>query len=82
MKTLRFLMAFIAAVSLAAPPTAHAEIICEIYTFRYVGYYPDCACYACGGWAYHNCTECVDTESGGSCQQNGPNPCGPRTIDP
>lgn len=81
MKSLQFALTFAAALFLAAPPSAYAEEICNTYTFRYNGYYADCGCWACGGWAYHNCTECVDTETGGSCTITGSRPCGPMHKD-
>jgi hypothetical protein len=77
MKRLRFVLGILAVVSLALPPTASAEVVCNVYTFRYVGYFPDCACNACAGWSPWNCTECVNTESGGACWSNGTGPCAP-----
>ena len=75
MKIPRFALTFVAALVLALPPSIHAEEVCNVYTFRYNGFYEDCLCWACGGWAYHNCTECYDPATGSACQTNGTKPC-------
>jgi hypothetical protein len=75
MKRLRLALAILAALALGLPPIASAEVICNTYTFRALTYYQDCDCWACGGWSLFNCTECVDTETGGACWTNGSDPC-------
>lgn len=79
-KSIRLALTLIAALSLGAPPTAFADTICETYSFRYLGYYQDCACWTCGGWSLFNCTECVDTATGSDCHTNGSDPCDPAPV--
>lgn len=78
MKALRFLLVTLAVASLALPPSVYAETVCNTYTFRMVSYDAYSGLWYCGNWAYHNCTECVDTNTGGSCYDNG----GPCEIGP
>jgi hypothetical protein len=70
-------LVFVAAVTLAAPPTIHADS-CYTYPNRYIGYFADCGCTACAGWAMTNCTECVSDDGSSSCQTTGTvDDCGP-----
>lgn len=73
-------LTFLVAVVLAVPPTLYAE---ECYTSpnRYIGYFSDCGCTACAGWAMTNCTECTDG-NGNWCQTTSTNGhCGPLHKD-
>lgn len=67
MKRLGIAFTFAAALALAAPPPIHADT-CYVNPYNYIGYYPDCRCTACGGWALTNCTECVSDDGSGACQ--------------
>ncbi|HYC91778.1 MAG TPA: hypothetical protein VEO54_21345 [Thermoanaerobaculia bacterium] len=80
MKSLRFALTLVAALVLGAPPSAQADTVCNFYQNRYAGYYADCGCNACGGWASHACTECVDTETGASCHADGYKLCPMKRI--
>ncbi len=74
--------AFIVVVFLAAPPTLYAEETCYVNTYRYLGYFPECGCTACAGWALTNCTECTDGD-GNWCQTtSSTHHCGPKHRDP
>lgn len=67
-------LTFLVAIVLAVPPTVYADE-CYVSPNRYIGYFADCGCSACAGWAMTNCTECTNG-SGGWCQSTG-GPCGP-----
>jgi hypothetical protein len=54
-------------MTLAAPPTVFADQ-CYTYPNRYIGYFQDCDCTACAGWALTNCTECFNDDYTKSCQ--------------
>jgi len=71
MKKTGFLLTLMVALTLAVPPTLHAD--CYVSPNRYLGYFPSCACSACAGWAITNCTECTNG-SGDWCQSTG-GPC-------
>lgn len=67
MRSLVIVLSFVAALNLALPPTIHAEE-CYSHPYQTVGYFPDCDCTACSGWALTNCTECWDAQAGTWCQ--------------
>jgi len=66
MKKIGLLLTLLAALHLAVPPTLYATD-CYTQPNAYIGYFPSCACTACAGWAFTNCTECTDGQ-GNWCQ--------------
>jgi hypothetical protein len=69
---------FVAVIAMSVQPTAYADE-CYTYPNRYLGYFTDCGCRACAGWAISNCYECTDG-NGNWWSTSGP--CGPFEKDP
>ncbi len=75
--TLRYL-AIVPIVLLMAAPVS-ADVTCQYGEWRTITYSEDYGLLYCGGYGV-GCTECVNTQSGGSCLATGNEYCEPQPL--